>query len=306
MGAISSLFGGKSSDQVPVNTFQAPNMPQVASDTTSNISTMGSTLTDLLRQYMPFMNTQTTANTAGANAGATAAQTTIPGATNVGYGSIDAASALQGGGNQLMGSISPLLQGGNTVMNTAFDPQSMLYQKLLQQNQDQTNVTNAMYGVSGTPYGAGVADMSNQNFNIDWQNQQLQRQIAGLQGFGSAVGAAGGALGSAGTAFGQATPTAQAGQNLVTGSAELPFATIAAGAGANTNAIQGGIGATTGTSQPTIQDLLAYLGWGTQTNQVYNQGQVAGTDATTKQQTAGFNMLGDLADVGASFIPFPA
>jgi hypothetical protein len=42
-----------------------------------------------------------------------------------------------------------------------------------------------------TPYGAGLTDESNQNFNINWQNQQLQRQLAGLSGIQQANAGAG-------------------------------------------------------------------------------------------------------------------
>lgn len=289
MSSIGSLFGSNANN-VPVNTFQAPNMGQTAANTTGNISQMGAMEGDLLAQYLPFMNTQTGANTAGAAAGSTAAQATIPGATNVGTGSIAGGGALQGAGNDL-------ITAGQNVWNTASDPQGDLYAKLFQQNQDQTNVTNAMYGVQQTPYGAGVANQSNTNFNIDWQNQQLQRQLAGLQGFGGAVGAAG-------TAFGEAQPIANMGQSSLVNTAMLPFATTAAGAGANTQATAGGIQETSSAFQPGIQDLLSYLGWGTNTNAVYNQGQIGGTNATTKQEQQGWSMLGDIANVGGAVAGF--
>lgn len=97
-----------------------------------------------------------------------------------------------------------LINAGQQVYNTAFDPQNALYNRTVQQLQDQTGATNSMYGLGSSAAGAGVANQALGNFNIDWQNQQLQRQLAGLQGYGSAVGQAGqaaaqgGALGQAG------------------------------------------------------------------------------------------------------------
>lgn len=75
---------------------------------------------------------------------------------------------------------NPLISGANQVMQTAFDPQQSLYNQQYQQMQDQQNAIDAMSGVASSPYGAGLAGNAAQNFNINWQNQQLNRQIAGL------------------------------------------------------------------------------------------------------------------------------
>jgi hypothetical protein len=289
MSAIGSLFGSSSASHAPapppVSSYQPPDPTQQVGATTGNIGTMGADLQSLLGQYLPFMNTQTSANTAGAQAGSLAAAGGVPGATDIGMGT------LAGGAN--------LQAGAGNVLNTAFDPQQALYQKLFQQNQDQANVTNSMYGVQNTPYGAGVADQANTNFNIDWQNQQLGRQIAGLN--------------AAGTGYATAAPLGMTGQTTLAQAAELPFATTAAGAGANTQAVGQGIQETSNSFQPTIQDLLSYLGWGTGATSVYNQGQTGAYGAATTRQNAntklqqlGFNELGDLVDFGTSFVPFPA
>lgn len=84
------------------------------------------------------------------------------------------------------------LQGiGQNFYNTAADPQNALYNRTLQQLQEQTGATNSMYGLGSSAAGAGVANQALGNFNIDWQNQQLARQQAGLQGLESAYNAAG-------------------------------------------------------------------------------------------------------------------
>jgi len=104
-------------------------------------------------------------------------------------------------GGQLRGAADNQFAAGNQLYQTAFDPQNALYNRTLQQLQDQTGVTNSMYGLGSSAAGAGVANQALGNFNIDWQNQQLQRQLAGAQGAGQAYGQAG-ALGQEG---GQAT-----------------------------------------------------------------------------------------------------
>ena len=169
----------------------------------------------------------------------------------------------------------------SALLNLGFDPQNALYAKLQQQNTDQTNAINSMYGVGSTPYGAGLADQSNQNFNINWQNNLLGRAVQGAQG-------AGGLMGQAGGAFGQ-------GANLQTGGAQeflqgagTPFSTFG---GINTAGLQGlGLGGQFGQSASTIPntqigDYLSYLGAGTSQAGVGNQ--AAGLQLNQAQQ--GYN-----------------
>lgn len=94
----------------------------------------------------------------------------------------------QQAGDQLSGAYAPLQQGAGQVMQTAFDPQQALYARTAQQLQDQTRAAESARGIGMTPYGAGVEGQTMANFNIDWQNQQLQRQLQGLAGAGSALG----------------------------------------------------------------------------------------------------------------------
>ena len=79
-----------------------------------------------------------------------------------------------------------LQQAGQQVYNTAFDPQQALYQQQFQQNQDQTNAVTSQYGLGSSAAGAGIANQSNQNFNTNWQAQQLARQSQGLSALSGA------------------------------------------------------------------------------------------------------------------------
>ena len=88
----------------------------------------------------------------------------------------------------------PELQAGASVLNTAFDPQQALYNQQYQQMLDQQNAMNAMNGVAGSPYAAGISGQAGTNFNIDWQNAQLNRQIAGLGAYDQAAQTAAGDL----------------------------------------------------------------------------------------------------------------
>src|ERR1700756_743072 len=95
------------------------------------------------------------------------------------------------GTNQaLTGAVPGLTQplGGvaSQILGTSMDPQQALYGRTLQQITDQSNAMNSMYGLGKAPAGAGVTGQNVSNFNIDWQNQQLARQIQGAQAAGGA------------------------------------------------------------------------------------------------------------------------
>jgi hypothetical protein len=120
----------------------------------------------------------------------------------------DQGQYMQSLGNQLSGAYGGLQTGANSILNTAFDPQNALYARTQQQLQDQTNSALSQRGIGMSPYGAGVASNAMSNFNIDWQNQQLQRQATGL--------------GAAGTALGQYGAGVAGGQGLAAQGVNLP------------------------------------------------------------------------------------
>jgi hypothetical protein len=81
---------------------------------------------------------------------------------------------------------------GNQVAQTAFDPQQALYGRTQQQLAEQVNAGQAARGLGVSPVGGQEYNQAMSNFNIDWQNAQLQRQLQGIQGAGAASAAGAG------------------------------------------------------------------------------------------------------------------
>jgi hypothetical protein len=124
---------------------------------------------------------------------------------------------------QILANSRQLDLSGRQLLNQAFDPQQRYYNQQVGQLQNQVEASNAAAGIAGTPYGASVAGNDMANYNIAWQNAQLQREAAGM-------GAASGAFGQAASLVPAA---AQAGS--------LPYTTgygIASGAANATNNLQ--------------------------------------------------------------------
>ena len=151
---------------------------------------------------------QNAANSAGQQYGNLASAQQGYGNTMAGYGSQLGGYANQVAGiaNQLAplanvyngqaganyGTQQQLLSAGQQVYQNSLDPQKALYNRSAQQLQDQTGATNSMYGLGSSAAGAGVANQAMSNFNIDWNAQQLQNQIAGLGAYNSAASTANG------------------------------------------------------------------------------------------------------------------
>lgn len=110
--------------------------------------------------------------------------------------------AIQNSQNNLYGA-------GNQVLNTSMDPQGALYNQTLQQVTDQSRAGEYARGIQSSPYGAAVEASNNQNFNLNWQNQQLARETQGLS---AAQGAYGSAQGM-GNSYTGTQAALQAGQN---------------------------------------------------------------------------------------------
>jgi len=129
-------------------------------------------------------------------------------AANVGQQFTGIGGSLAGQAQGQLNQFSPFV---SQALQTGFDPQRALYARQFQQQQDQTRAALAANGVGATPYGAGIEAQANNNFNLDWQNQMLQRQQTGAQ---TAEGLAGAGVGNAASLLGAGTSAAQAGLGL--------------------------------------------------------------------------------------------
>lgn len=94
-------------------------------------------------------------------------------------------------GAQSAGAATDLYGAGRDTFAAAQDPRSALYNRTLQQVQDQSRAASSIRGIGMSPYSAGLENDATRNFNIDWQNQQLGRMLSGLQGMTGAYGGAG-------------------------------------------------------------------------------------------------------------------
>lgn len=194
-------------------------------------------------------------------------------------------------GQQLQGAASNEFGAANQVYQSAFDPQSALYNQQVQQLQAQTGATNSMYGLGSSAAGAGVANNALNNFNIDWQNQQLGRQTQGLSAMGQAYGQAG-SLGQAG-----AGATLQGGQ--------LPYQTAQGIA-----AVPGQLGSAYGSylnqnvygpAEGIQGAAIPYMNYGQGAQSVPYQSQAAGAGALGSSISQGISGLGNAVQNAGGF-----
>ena len=204
-----------------------------------------------------------------------------------------APAALSGQSNQLLGTIPQLLGSG-------FDPQSALYNQLSTQSRDAANVANAGAGIGGTPYGASVAANAQNNFNLNWQAQQLARQQQATQAAGGALGAAGAGMTNAGNiGTGLAQGTGQFTQLPYQASLGVGNNQIA-GLGNLQSMLQGQAnlgGQSFALPQQTLNDLQSYLNLGQSATAAGLQGGQMGVN-----QLAG-GIGGGISGVNALFNP---
>lgn len=165
------------------------------------------------------------------------------------------------------------------------------YQLNLNNMTQQTGATNSMYGLGSSAAGAGVQNQALNNFNIDWNTQQLQNQIAGLNAYGSADTSAAN-LGTAASNLGQAGAAA----TLAGGS--VPYSTAQSIANAPNSALSSMSGIlNSGVYQPgsSIQSsIIPYLNYGQgATSNAYNA-------ATTSAGALGSTISSGVTGLGNS------
>lgn len=168
------------------------------------------------------------------------------------------AQGIQNAG-QLGGMVGPLL-------NQAFDPQQALYARTADQVSQQSLAGLGNSGLANTPWGQGVYGQTMGNFNIDWQNNLLQRMLAGSQGASSLAGSAYGLGSSAGMGGAQFSMLPYGTYNQI-GQDKLGTLTGGAQYGNMSSAIP----------QTAASDWLAYMGQATGAN-----------NAATAQQAQNF------------------
>ena len=176
-------------------------------------------------------------------------------------------------GGNAVGTSSALTGGAASVMGTAFDPQNALYNRTADQVSQQALAGLSGSGLATTPWGQGVYGNTMGNFNIDWQNAQLGRQVSGLN-----------AAGSAGTT---ALQLGTQGPQAATDISMLPYNTFNTITNNQMNALTGGSNYGQNAAaipQMGIGDWLSYLQGGNQSNSVANQQ----ADLALRQQQQGF------------------
>ena len=111
-------------------------------------------------------------------------------------------SLTQGGNSALLGGMAAGSYAPQALA-AGFDPMNKQYAQQFAQNQNQANAVNAMSGVANTPYGAGLTQQADQNFNLNWEQQALQRQQTGAQTAASLLGAQNAGIAAGGNALTQ-------------------------------------------------------------------------------------------------------
>lgn len=205
---------------------------------------------------------------------------------NAALGGYYAGGALTGAGLSTLPMAGQLFQSG-------FDPQQALYGRTQQAVTDQSRANLEASGTASTPYGAGVMNQATSNFNIDWQNNQLQRQLAAAQGAGGLL-QQGGNLANLGAGMQNAAP----GQYL--SASGMPYGAYGQIGGDQFGAINQLLGATGGAqniSNQQIQDWLAYVGAGNQAGGVANNAY-ANELAANKQQFGQSQAFGGMIGSG--------
>lgn len=178
-------------------------------------------------------------------------------AAGTAYGNLANSMGTQATGNY--GMQNELQRAGANVFNMSLDPQHALYNRTVQQLQDQTGVTNSMYGLGSSAAGAGVANQALSNFNIDWQNNQLSRAV---QGLGAYAGAGNAALNYGQLANQQASSVP--GYMLSAGSTPYTTATTLAGTPISmTNAYTGALNTGVyGPAEGIMGQIIPYMNYG--------------------------------------------
>lgn len=209
-------------------------------------------------------------------------------------GSNEAAGIGRNVGMAQVGSGMSLLPYAQQILQQGFDPLGNVYGAAQQRNQEQTRAGLAARGLTSTPYGAGVENQSNVDFNNTWDMNALNRMVSAAAGGGGLVNNANNAMGT--------------GVNNLTAAAALPYATAYNIGNNQFGALgqygQAGTNAMNAANIP-IQDWLQYLGVGNQAAGVANQNYAnqitANQNLYNQNQKSGQGVGAGLQGIGSWF-----
>jgi hypothetical protein len=194
-------------------------------------------------------------------------------------------------GNQFMLGGAGTIPGAQQLLQMGFDPQNAIYNRALQQTVDTTGASLANAGVGTSPYGQSVLGNTVGNFNLDWQNNLLNRATQGAGAAGNLLTAGSGVAGAgAGLAAGAPGQAVQ--------SALLPYGVESQIGGNNLgflNQLYGSTSAAGQIPQQGIADYLSYIQGGNQSTSIYNQGQQAYANFLANQQQQQYNNIASAA-----------
>lgn len=280
--ALGGLIGGATSPANAPNlqSYQMPGVGQAANQYNSLLSQNVNPYAQYAPQYQQVYNQEF--NNPYASGQQSAANTSGQQSTGVGSQEYGASSAL----NSSAMSLLPAIQ---NILTQSQDPQNALYNRTAQQTQDQSRVANAAAGTANSPYGAAVEGQNMNNFNIDWQNNALQRAMSGLQS------ASAGAQGATSIAQGAGNLGQSGAANTLQGGT-TPYATSMGQANNQTGALQQLMAGLTGgnaINQQTMNELNQYLSqaFGQQNQQNQNNSGMYSNQLNQQNGASGFGAL---------------
>ena len=278
MSAVTDIIGSANSSSGPAptqyNTWQ-PNSTNMSGldnsfgSTVQNNLSQGSAASPGWQQYL----SQLTSNPYQSGAQSASGQ---------------AGQAYTNAGNSAIGNAGTLNAAGNQLYQTAFDPQNALYHKQYQLNKVQTKDNQAARGITNSGYGAELANESSQNFNTNWQNQQLQRQLSGVQG--------------ASSAFSQAGQQGTNGAQSLNLGGQTPLNTYNSGVSTTGQGLNTYASGTNAQNQNSLSQIMQYLKLGANqsnqqgqfNNQYWNNAQAYNTSQNQQNQ----DMWGSIGNLG--------
>lgn len=108
------------------------------------------------------------------------------------------ASALTGYGNQVGGAGTAMINhgqdlygAGSQLWHDAQDPENALRDRTQQRVVDSSRAASSARGIGTSGESVGMENNAVSNFNLDWNDRQLGREIQGMQGMTGAYDAAG-------------------------------------------------------------------------------------------------------------------